>query len=89
MEVKMSKTEIIRARIEPDLKHDAEEIFKKLGLSSSQAIVLFYQQVITSRGLPFDLKIPNETTQNAIIDSLLNRNLKKYSSLDELKEKYS
>lgn len=85
----MSKSEIIRARIEPDLKHDAEEIFKKLGLSSSQAIVLFYQQVITSRGLPFDLKIPNETTQNAILDSLLNRNLKKYSSLDELKEKYS
>ena len=85
----MSKSEIIRARIEPDLKHDAEEIFKKLGLSSSQAIVLFYQQVITSRGLPFDLKIPNETTQHAILDSLLNRNLKKYSSLDELKEKYS
>ena len=85
----MSKSEIIRARIEPDLKHDAEEIFKKLGLSRSQAIILFYQQVITSRGLPFDLKIPNETTQNAILDSLLNRNLKKYSSLDELKEKYS
>ena len=85
----MSKSEMIRARIEPDLKHDAEEIFKKLGLSSSQAIVLFYQQVITSRGLPFDLKIPNETTQNAILDSLLNRNLKKYNSLDALKEKYS
>lgn len=85
----MSKSEMIRARIEPDLKHAAEEIFKKLGLSSSQAIVLFYQQVITNRGLPFDLKIPNETTQNTIVDSLLNRNLKKYRSLDELKKKYS
>ena len=83
----MSKSEIIRARIEPDLKHDAEEIFKKLGLSSSQAIVLFYQQVITSRGLPFDLKIPNEETQEAMLDIIMKRNVKKYS-FEEFKKKY-
>ena len=85
----MSKTEIIRARIEPDLKHDAEEIFKKLGLSSSQAIVLFYQKVITSHGLPFDLKIPNEETQEAMLDIIMKRNLKKFSSIEEFNKKYS
>lgn len=83
----MSKTEIIRARIEPDIKHDAEKIFKKLGLSTSQAIVLFYQQVITHHGLPFDLKIPNEETQEAIFDLILKRNVKKYS-LEEFKKKF-
>ncbi len=85
----MSKTEMLRARIEPNLKHDAEKIFKKLGLSTSQAIILFYQQVIINHGLPFDLKLPNDTTQEALFDVLLKRNLKNHESLDDLKKKFS
>lgn len=59
----MNKTLTVRARIAPDLKDKAEKVFSKLGLTSTQAITLFYKQVEMKNGLPFDLLIPNEITQ--------------------------
>jgi len=53
---------MIRARVDPDLKEDAENVFGALGLSVTQAITLFYQQVTWYRGLPFELRVPNEVT---------------------------
>jgi len=58
----MNKTSTVRARIEPDLKDKAEKVLNKLGLTSTQAITLFYKQVEMRKGLPFDVVIPNETT---------------------------
>ena len=83
----MHKSEVVRARIEPDIKHNAEEILKNLGLTNSQAIGLFYKQIIFNQGLPFDLKIPNVETQEAMLDLIMKRNLKKYP-LEELKKKF-
>lgn len=54
----MAKTATIRARIEPELKWQAEELFSQLGLSVTQAITLFYKQVTLQKGLPFAVKIP-------------------------------
>jgi len=62
----MAKTETIRARVEPELKSEAEAILKTLGLSASEAMRLFLFQVIHQRGLPFDVKIPNAKTISAI-----------------------
>ncbi|MBU1121308.1 MAG: type II toxin-antitoxin system RelB/DinJ family antitoxin [Candidatus Omnitrophota bacterium] len=62
----MAKTEMIRARTEPQLKHDVEKIFGCLGLSCSEAINLFFKQVKLHHGLPFEVKIPNRTTLRAI-----------------------
>ena len=39
----MAKTEMIRARVEPELKYQAEEVFSGLGLSPTEAITLFYR----------------------------------------------
>ena len=83
----MYKSEVVRARIEPDIKHNAEEILKNLGLTNSQAIGLFYKQIIFNQGLPFDLKVPNEETQEAMLDLIMKRNLKKYS-LEKFKKKF-
>ena len=58
----MSKTATIRARVEPELKNKAEHIFRKLGLTTTQAITLFYKQVELRNGLPFEIAIPNVTT---------------------------
>ena len=58
----MAKTAMIMARIEPDLKTDAEKILKKLGLSTTEAINLFLSQIRLHKGLPFEVKIPNKTT---------------------------
>lgn len=82
-----SKSEVVRARIEPEVKHNAEEILKELGISSSQAIGMFYKQIIFSHGLPFDVKIPNEETQEAMLDLMLRRNVKEYT-LEEFNKKF-
>ena len=54
---------MIRARVEPILKESVEGLFRKLGLTTTEAINLFYQQVRLHKGLPFEVKIPNATTR--------------------------
>ena len=58
----MPKTAMIRARIEPSVKEAVEEIFEHLGLNTTEAINLFYYQVILHKGLPFDITVPNKAT---------------------------
>ncbi len=80
----MSKTEMIRARVEPDLKHDAEAVFSALGLSPTEAITLFYKQVTMHHGLPFEVRIPNAVTLNAIRQAQAKEGLTKYTSVKDL-----
>jgi DNA-damage-inducible protein J len=59
----MNKTATVRARIQPNLKNHAENVFHRLGLNATQAITIFYKQVELRDGLPFDLAIPTSTTR--------------------------
>jgi DNA-damage-inducible protein J len=45
----------VRARVDSDLKQEAEAIFKKLGLNTSQAIVMFLNMVKLNNGIPFEM----------------------------------
>ena len=54
----MAKTANLYARIEPDVKAQAEDILAALGIPVSNAINMFYKQIILQRGLPFEVKIP-------------------------------
>ncbi len=74
---------MIRARVEPELKEQVEGIFKSLGLTTTQAITLFYHKVIATRGLPFDVKIPNEETIQVFKDTDAGKNLTEWNSVDE------
>lgn len=65
----MPKSASIHARIQPELKEEAEAILKELGLNASQAITLFYQQIRLNRGLPFAVRVPNETTRQTLDDA--------------------
>jgi DNA-damage-inducible protein J len=80
----MAKTATIRARIEPNLKKEAEKLFSKLGLSTTQAITLFYRQVQLRKGLPFDVVIPNETTLKTFQDTDAGRHLIVSKDSDEM-----
>ena len=55
----MAKTANLYARIEPDVKEKAEQILKALGIPTSNAINMFYQQIILQKGIPFDVKLPS------------------------------
>lgn len=65
----MGKAAMIRARTEPELKEKAEAIFEKLGLNATNAINLFYRQVLLQKGLPFEVRLPNATTRKAMSEA--------------------
>lgn len=54
----MAKSANLYARIEPDVKERAESILSALGIPASNAITMFYKQIILQNGLPFDVKLP-------------------------------
>jgi DNA-damage-inducible protein J len=54
----MAKTANLYVRIEPDVKEQAESILTALGIPASNAINMFYKQIILQRGLPFEVKMP-------------------------------
>lgn len=56
----MLKTASVYIRIEPEIKEQAESIFASLGIQASNAISMFYRQVILRGGLPFEIKIPDD-----------------------------
>lgn len=62
----MAKTAAVNARIEPAVKQKAERIFSAIGISATDAIGMFYRQVVYRRGLPFDVCIPNAVTLAAL-----------------------
>ena len=80
----------INVRIDSDIKASAEKVFSKLGLTPTTAITLFYNQVIRTNSIPFELKadIPNKVTMKAIdeVDEMEkgNKKHKTYKSVDSL-----
>ncbi len=78
-----TKTATARALIDPRIKKEAEAILKDLGLSVSTSFELFYRQVIANRGLPFDLRVPDKETMEAIENSRRGKG-KRFSSTEEL-----
>lgn len=54
----MAKSANLYARIEPNVKEQAENILNALGISASNAITMFYKQIILQNGLPFEVKLP-------------------------------
>jgi DNA-damage-inducible protein J len=71
----MAKEATVRARIEPKLKAEVERLFEQLGISTTEAINLFYRQVKLRKGLPFAVVVPNKTTKKVLEDTDASRNL--------------
>jgi len=84
----MGKSAFIRARIEPELKEEVIDILQTLGLSLTEAITLFFKMIKLNRGLPFEVKIPNEETLAAMEDAMLERNLEEWDSVDAFLESF-
>lgn len=56
----MAKTSNIFARVEPEIKEQAEQVLDRLGISMSNAVGMFLRQVVLQRGIPFEMKLPQE-----------------------------
>ena len=97
----MAKTETLHIRVEPNVKQRAEETtysytkighidnLNDLGLSITEAINVFLNQVILNDGIPFEIRKPkyNKQTIQAIEDTKNGKNLSKtFDSIDEMFE---
>jgi len=80
----MSKTAMVRARVEPELKDNAERVFHRLGLNATQAITMFYRQVELRDGLPFDVVVPTATTERTFEASEAGRDLVVCEDADDM-----
>ena len=80
------KTGMIRARVHPALKLQAEKVLNRLGLNPSDAVRLFYKQVVIQKGLPFAVRIPNAATAAAMRDADAGRDVTRYASVDAMFE---
>ena len=80
----MSKTAMVRARLEPELKSNAETVFHRLGLNATQAITIFYKQVELRDGLPFDVVVPNATTKRTFEASEAGRDIVVCKDADDM-----
>lgn len=85
----MAKTNTLHIRVEPSVKQRAEATLNDLGISITEAINVFLNQVILNDGIPFEIKKPryNKETIQAIEDTKNGKNLSKtYNSVDEMFE---
>ena len=75
----MAKTANLYARIEPDVKDQAEAILSALGIPVSNAINMFYKQIILQRGIPFEMKLPKDAVLDirTVTDEQMNAELEK------------
>lgn len=85
----MAKTDTLHIRVEPSVKQRAEKTLNELGLSITEAINVFLNQVILYDGIPFEIRKPrfNKETIEAIEDTKKGKNLSKtFDSVDEMFE---
>ena len=80
----------VTARVDENVKKEAETLFKKMGLNMSTAMNLFLKKCILEQGIPFELKVPNRETRKAMqeTEDILSGKIEKkgYNSAEELFE---
>jgi len=84
----MNKSAVVHARVEPRTKKKAEGVLRKLGMSPTEAIRLFYRQICLRSGLPFRVLIPNDVTRETLDKSAEGKGLTSFDSLDEMFESW-
>ena len=83
------KTANVTARIQPDIKEQAEAILERLGIPVSLFIDMTYRQVIMRDGVPFSLDIPDklitrDTLTKVEFDAMMQNGLAQAKSDDSV-----
>jgi len=80
----MARSSFVRARIEPELKTEAEHILGQMGITPSQAVIMLYKYLAREHKWPIPLKLPNAATVSTFKDTDQNRNLVKSKDSAEM-----
>jgi len=88
----MAKTAYVTARVEKKLKTDAEKVLKSVGVKASDALTMFYKQVVIQQGLPFDVctrsHVPNAETRRALREARDPKKIKTMKSAANVEEMF-
>jgi len=80
----MAHTEVVRTRIDSELKASATEILDGMGVTVSQAIRMLLVQIVQDKELPFKVKAPNAKTRTVMEATDRGENLRQYESPEAL-----
>jgi len=82
----MGKSAVIQARVDEQTKAKAVKILKQLDMTLSQAVSLFLKQITLQKGIPFEVKIPNKQTAQAMTKARNGQDLHEVASVDAIFE---
>jgi len=82
----MANEASIHARVDARTKSEAQRILNTLGMTLSEAISLYLRQIIFTKGIPFDVKIPNALTAETLTKADRGEDVVEFDSVDELLE---
>ena len=74
-----TKSANVTARVQPEIKQQAEAVLDKLGLPVSVLIDILYRQIIMTGGVPFPLTVPGLPTRDSLTDRQFNAMMEKGS----------
>jgi len=80
----MSRTVTVRARMEPGLKSDVETLLEQLGVTTTDAINMFFSQIRLRKGIPFSVEVPNKLTRRTFVATDRGEELHAYKNLDDM-----
>lgn len=71
-------------KLDKTTKEKAKVIFEQLGVNMGEAINMFLTQVVLNKGIPFNIKLPNEETAQTLKEIIEGKNIEKFD-IKELK----
>ena len=77
-------TATINAKIDSDTKNAAKDVLHSLGLNMSEAITLFFKQIVYTQSIPFELRLPNKVTVETFNKTDAGKDLHRVSGISEL-----
>jgi len=74
----------VKVNIDPEIERQAAAVLTEIGLTISDAVRSMLILTARDKELPFNPFIPNATTIAAMEDARAGRNIKSFTSLDEM-----
>ena len=72
-----TKSANVTARVQPEIKQQAEAVLDKIGLPVSVLIDTLYRQIIMTGGVPYSLTVPSLPTRDSMTDAEFNAMMEK------------
>lgn len=79
-----AKTATVTVRLDPKVKKEAQKVLSKLGITTSQAVTMYFNQISEEQGLPFRPHIPNAETVRVMDEAFAGKNLHTAKDIDNL-----